>query len=33
MGTIDNIIDWGTRHWKLIAIACVIALLIVGPIN
>ena len=33
METIDKIIDWGTRHWKLFAIACFIALLIVGPIN
>lgn len=33
METIDKITDWGTRHWKLVAIACIIALLIIGPIN
>lgn len=33
METIDKIIDLGTRHWKLVAIACFIALLIIGPIN
>ena len=33
MGTIDKIIDWGTRHWKLVAITCIIALLIIRPIN
>lgn len=33
METIDKIIDWGARHWKLVTIACFIALLIIGPIN
>jgi hypothetical protein len=33
MELIDKAIEWGDRHWKLIAIAGIIALLIIGPIN
>jgi hypothetical protein len=33
MELIDKALEWGDRHWKLIAIAGIIALLIIGPIN
>lgn len=33
MELIDKALEWGDRHWKLIAIVGIIALLIIGPIN
>jgi len=33
MELIDKALEWGDRHWELIAIAGIIALLIIGPIN
>jgi hypothetical protein len=33
MELIDKILDWSDRHWKLVTIAGIIALIIIGPID
>lgn len=33
METIDKIWNWCETHWQIVAIACLIALILIGPIE